>query len=78
MLGLGAGEGFLRWEFEVKYILFKSVLIPMYVHLESPATYESNQQCFKCELDSEAWSTHTGKGQTSCQYPLNLSHHFPP
>lgn len=34
----------------------------MYMHLESPAAYESNQQCFKCELDSEAWSTHTGKG----------------
>lgn len=51
------------------------------MHLESPATYESNQQRFKRELDSEAWSTHTGKGQTSCQlslYLLNLSHHFSP
>lgn len=53
----------------------------MCMRLESPATHESNQQCFKREPDSEAWSAHTGKGQTSRQlllHPLNFSCHFFP
>lgn len=53
----------------------------MCMRLESPATHESNQQCFKREPDSEAWSTHTGKGQTSRQlllHPRNFSCHFFP
>ena len=51
------------------------------MRLESPATHESNQQCFKREPDSEAWSTHTGKAQTSRQLlldPLNFSCHLFP
>lgn len=70
-LGMGLGGSGGRW-FEIKYILFKNVLIAMCMHLESPATYESNQQCFKCELDTEAWRTHTGKEQTHCQLSLYL------
>lgn len=53
----------------------------MSIHLESPAPYESNQQCFKCELDSEAWSTNAGKERTSRRlslYPADISCDFSP
>lgn len=49
--------------------------------LESPAAYESDQQRFQRELDSEAWSTNTGKEQAATAFPVSIQRllsHLPP